>query len=164
MKCHLQNHKSHTVWLASDVSSHSKEGLRFSDIVSVMEIIQGPVGLPGLVGMTGYPGPDGPPGLTGLPGLPGKQGRQVNNDCIIQTAMYLCIYIWDVSLIMYGFKDVSVLIYSEVVRSVRNIMRTEIIGCPLFFLTIGQEDILFYSSHNQYLIAATSILPSVVSK
>lgn len=51
--------------------------LRLSDIVPVMEILQGPSGLSGPVGMEGYPGPDGPPGLIGLPGLPGKQGRQV---------------------------------------------------------------------------------------
>lgn len=50
--------------------------------VTVMEIFQGPVGLPGLKGMRGYPGLDGPPGLTGLPGLPGKQGRQVINNSI----------------------------------------------------------------------------------
>lgn len=64
--------------------------LTMSEVVTVIEIFQGPIGLPGLTGMNGYPGTDGPPGLTGLPGLPGKQGRQVINDNIIKTNMYLC--------------------------------------------------------------------------
>ena len=57
--------------------------LNFFDIVTVMDIFQGPTGFPGFTGLSGYPGPDGHPGLTGLPGVPGKQGRQVINNIII---------------------------------------------------------------------------------
>lgn len=143
MKCHLQNHKSHTVWVTSDVSSHSKKSLRFIDIVSVTEIIQGLIGLPGLVGMMGYPGPDGPPGLNGLPGLPGKQGRQVN-DCIIQTAMYLCIYIYGIiSIIVYGLNDVSVLIYSKVVRSVKTSWEQKLLTAPFVFSLLESNTFCF---------------------
>lgn len=63
----------------------------------IMEIFQGPVGLPGLKGMRGYPGLDGPPGLTGLTGLPGKQGRQVINNQYI---------------IVYSYNDANIVIYS----------------------------------------------------
>lgn len=76
----------------------------------------------------------------------------------------LYVYIWDVSIIVYGLNDVSVLIYSKVVRSVKTSWEQKLLTAPFFFLAIRQQEMLFYSSLNQYFIAATSILPSVLSK